>query len=63
MSTYFYSIGIEALDLLPHLKNYKPQEVMVSRFDQHPNEFVHNLAARKIFEKILPYLDDIESKR
>ena len=63
MSTYFYNIGIEALDLLPYLDTYKPQEVMASRFDQHPNEYVHNLAAQKIFEKIIPYLNDIESKK
>ncbi len=40
------------LDLLDTYKKYKESELVLSRFDAHPNEFAHKLAADAIYEKL-----------
>ncbi len=40
------------IDLLPDLKDKDPKSIMASRFDSHPNEFVHSLAADKLFAEV-----------
>lgn len=44
------------IDLLEDLDNLDPKTLIASRFDPHPNEFVHRLAAEKLFNEILPLL-------
>ena len=38
------------IDLLDDLENGDPKKLMASRFDSHPNESVHALAAQRLFE-------------
>ena len=40
--------GIPHLDMSPVFQNYTPKELTVNRFDAHPNEFAHALAATTI---------------
>ena len=56
LQSYFHSQDIETIDLLDDLKNSNWKDLIASRFDTHPNEKVHNLAAEKLYEKICPKL-------
>lgn len=57
MDSVFTEAGADAvIDLLPDLKDKNPKDLVASRFDSHPNEFVHKLAAEKLFEQIKPLL-------
>ncbi|MEX2028369.1 MAG: SGNH/GDSL hydrolase family protein [Candidatus Curtissbacteria bacterium] len=58
MSGYFSENGVQVIDLLPDLKDKSPKEVMASRFDAHPNEFVHRLATERLYEKVTVLLSD-----
>ncbi|HSX18631.1 MAG TPA: hypothetical protein VLE91_00695, partial [Candidatus Saccharimonadales bacterium] len=58
MVDYFKQQGVDAeVDLLPDLINQDKRKLMASRFDTHPNEIVHKLAADKLYDAILPLLD------
>jgi hypothetical protein len=41
-------MGVPHLDLLPVYVDYADAELVVNRFDAHPNEFAHSLAAEAI---------------
>jgi hypothetical protein len=41
-------LGVPHLDLLPVFKDMKPGKVTVNRFDAHPNELAHAVAAQAI---------------
>ena len=57
MREYFNENGVDAtIDLLADLKDMNKKELMASRFDPHPNEFVHKIAAERIFDQIMPLL-------
>lgn len=56
MGNFFKANGAQVVDLLPYLKNKDPKHFVAGRFDPHPNEIVHGLAAQKLFELISPYL-------
>lgn len=56
MGEFFKANGAQVIDLLPNLRNKDPKQLIASRFDPHPNERVHSLAAQKLFEKISAYL-------
>lgn len=56
MSNYFKDREVDVIDLLDDLKDKNPQNLVASKFDAHPNEDVHKLAADKLFEKIMPLL-------
>lgn len=57
MGQVFKDAGADAvIDLLPDLENKKPKEITASRFDSHPNETVHKLAAEKLFEEVTKQL-------
>lgn len=66
MGEYFRGQGLQTLDLLPDLISSSREisslidedrnKLMASKFDPHPNEIVHGLAAQKLFEIISPYL-------
>ncbi len=56
MSRVFRENGVEAIDLLDYLKGKQAKDLVASRFDFHPNEYVHSLAADRLLEKMLPLL-------
>ena len=46
------------LNLVEAFSTYKPKELMVNRFDAHPNVLAHRLAAEEIYRRLLvPELD------
>lgn len=40
--------GVPHLDLLSGYSTYAPKEITVNRYDAHPNEFAHAIAAKKM---------------
>lgn len=52
MKTFFESQDIEVIDLLDDLQNRNWKDLVASKFDTHPNEIVHNIAATKLYEKL-----------
>ncbi|MFA6091847.1 MAG: SGNH/GDSL hydrolase family protein [Elusimicrobiota bacterium] len=52
LSKFWKELGVPHLDLLETFAPYGSKELVVSRFDAHPNERAHRLAA----EAILPFL-------
>lgn len=58
MEQVFKDAGADAvIDLLPDLKDKTPKDLMASRFDSHPNKYVHKLAADKLFEEVKKLLN------
>ncbi|MDO8487362.1 MAG: SGNH/GDSL hydrolase family protein [Candidatus Curtissbacteria bacterium] len=45
------------VDLLDYLKGKNAKDLVASKFDNHPNEYVHKLAAEKLFETVAPLLE------
>ena len=45
--------GIAVLDLLPYFRNLDEKQLVVSRYDNHPNEIGHQIAADAIYEKLI----------
>ncbi len=56
MSSIFAENGVEVIDLLETLRDKKPKDLIASRFDAHPNEYVHSVAAEMLFEKVAAQL-------
>lgn len=56
MSEIFKEEEVEPIDLLDDLKNKNSKELVVSLYDHHPNEFVHRVAAQRLYGRILPLL-------
>ena len=56
MGNIFRENGIEPIDLLDDLKNKYTKDLIISRFDYHPNVGVQELAAQRLYDKILPML-------
>ena len=52
MSQIFEENGVEVIDLLDYLKDKNAKDLIASKFDSHPNEAVHKIAAEKLFEKV-----------
>jgi hypothetical protein len=48
LNRFWKETGVPHLDLLPVYQNYSAHQLTVNRFDAHPNEFAHALAAEKI---------------
>lgn len=44
------------IDLLDYLEGKDAKDLVAGKFDNHPNEYVHKLAAAKLFEKVAPLL-------
>ncbi|HSW96810.1 MAG TPA: SGNH/GDSL hydrolase family protein [Candidatus Saccharimonadales bacterium] len=58
MDKVFKDDGVTALvDMLPYLKGRQSKELVVNRYDTHPNEFVHKLTAEKLYTVIAPLLE------
>ncbi len=55
MENHFLENKLEVIDLYDYLKDQNPESLIASRFDTHPNEKVHLLAAQLLFEKINPF--------
>ena len=51
MHKIFSDNQVETIDLWEDLKDQDPKKLRASRFDTHPNETVHALAAQKLYEK------------
>ena len=45
--------GVPHVDLLETLNRHEPAELMVNRYDAHPNVLAHRLAAEEIYRKLL----------
>lgn len=58
MFNHFKKNEVEVVNLYDYLKDQNPKGLKASRFDTHPNEIVHNLAADKLFEKLKPMLEE-----
>ena len=57
MQEVFKESGVDAvIDLLVDLETKQAQDLIASRFDSHPNELVHQIAADRLFEIIVPLL-------
>jgi hypothetical protein len=56
LAAYFKSQGIPVLDLRPVLEPHIAEGLTVSRFDAHPNERAHELAAEAMMKNLLSKL-------
>lgn len=56
LANYFRSQNVPVLDLLPTMKDHRTEKLIVNRYDAHPNERAHELAAEAIFKAF--YSDD-----
>ena len=52
IGAYFAKEGATVVDLLPLAAGRNVQDLRASRFDAHPNEYFHNLAAQGLYESI-----------
>lgn len=48
INTYWESRNIKHIDLLPIYKPYLGEQLIVNKYDAHPNEFAHSLAAETV---------------
>jgi hypothetical protein len=48
LGQFWRKLEVPHLDLLPSFTNFPPARLTVNRFDAHPNEFAHHLAAEQI---------------
>ncbi|HVZ12051.1 MAG TPA: hypothetical protein VG965_03395 [Patescibacteria group bacterium] len=62
IDSYLEKQGNTVIDLLPYLIDKKNVALTVNRFDSHPNEYVHDLAASLLYSKIVPILESIKNK-
>lgn len=58
----FEKNGLLVADLFNRYQKYKPEELMVNKYDAHPNELAHQLATEEIYKLLkttnyLKYLD------
>lgn len=50
LAAFWKEQQVPSLDLLPVYETYPSKQLVVNRFDAHPNEFAHELAAKRIDE-------------
>lgn len=60
MGNYFRDQGVETIDLLNDLKGKDAKSLIAGEFDPHPNEYVHHLAAERVFEKVKTLLKQVD---
>jgi hypothetical protein len=48
LGRFWRTLGVPHLDLLPIYKNLRPEQLTVNRYDAHPNERAHRMAAQAI---------------
>ena len=56
MDKIFASDGMTVIDILPDVKNKNATDLVVNRWDTHPNEYVNSLVAKKLYNTIVPML-------
>lgn len=57
LDAFWTSNGVPHLDLANAFRGYSPRQLVVNRFDAHPNETAHELAAHKLETFIQTHLD------
>jgi len=63
LDKFFTDNGVSTIDLIGDLKDKKARSLWASNFDPHPNEYVHSLAADRLFEKIVPIIKEIQREK
>lgn len=63
MDKVFEDNGVATIDLISDLKDKNARSLWASNFDPHPNEYVHNLAADRLLEKVVPIIQGIEKNK
>lgn len=63
MDRVFEDNGVATVDLIGDLKNKNAKSLWASNFDPHPNEYVHALAADRLFDKVEPIVKEIEKAK
>ncbi|MFH1833188.1 MAG: SGNH/GDSL hydrolase family protein [Candidatus Levyibacteriota bacterium] len=59
MDKIFQDNGALAIvDMLNYVKGKNKNELVVGPYDAHPNEYVHNLTAEKLYDAIFPLLEN-----
>lgn len=58
LTEHFEENGASVVDLLADLGDKDAKGLWASPFDSHPNEFVHQIAAQRLYEKIVPLLQE-----
>ena len=48
LNQFWTGLNVPHLDLLPVFKDLPPSKITVNRYDAHPNEYAHALAAQSI---------------
>lgn len=56
LKNYIAENGAQAIDLLPLLKDRDAQTLIASKFDSHPNEVVHAIAAEELYKVLKPQI-------
>ncbi len=52
LNQFFEANKISHIDLLPSFSQYKPEELIASRYDFHASELAHSLIAKQLHEEI-----------
>ncbi len=60
MDAFFKKQGVSLLDLLPYLIDKSKHDLVVNRFDSHPNEYVNDMVANLLYGRIV---NTIRSKK
>ncbi|HVZ67609.1 MAG TPA: SGNH/GDSL hydrolase family protein [Patescibacteria group bacterium] len=63
LDRYFEKNNDTVVDLLPYLMDMNKKNLMVNRFDSHPNELVHALAAKLLYDKIVPIVASLSANQ
>ncbi len=56
MTSFFENQNVPTINMLDYLKERNSKDLMASKFDSHPNELAHKIAADQLYQKILPLL-------
>lgn len=60
MGKFFRENGAQFYDLLQDFKDKDGKTLIASKFDPHPNEIVHAIAAERLYDLILPQVELLE---
>lgn len=60
LDKYFQEQGNSVIDLLPYLIDKSKNNLIVNRFDSHPNEYVNDMVANLLYGRIVRIINDIK---